>query len=485
MIDTLRLQNMFAGRSFRTWLVVALVLLGAVVLGSHPAMRWLVLLCAGVMAVVLLRHPILGLVATIATALVLPSEFGTGREVSLNLSALLVPGMFALWFLIMVRRRNIHLPRSRTTTPLLLFILASLLSLVVGTAYWDPAVPRPGNILLVQLGQWGIFAFSALAFWLMGNLVRNEIWLRRLTFFYLSVAGLLAIIRVMPGTERIRELIATFALDRAPFWLLLAALAGGQLLFNQTLSTRWRWFLLAALGAVIAYAFIVERKTLSNLAGVAPVLGVLAWLRWPRWRWIYVLLALLAVTAFFPTVFDFAGGEAEWDESGGSRLVLIERVVEVTMRNPITGLGPAAYRAYARMKPLPYGGAYWLDPQVNSHNNYVDLFSQGGVLGLGLFFWFSAEVIRLGWRLRSRLVDGFAGGYVNAMLAAWIGALILMLFADWILPHVYNIGFPGFQASVLIWLFLGGLVSLEQMERIQNGQTLAAPLNPPAPESLR
>ena len=38
-----------------------------------------------------------------------------------------------------------------------------------------------------------------------------------------------------------------------------------------------------------------------------------------------------------------------------------------------------------------------------------------------------------------------------------------MLFADWILPHVYNIGFPGFQASVLIWLFLGGLVSLEQM----------------------
>ena len=72
---------------------------------------------------------------------------------------------------------------------------------MVGNAYWDPAVPRPSNILLVQLGQWGIFAFSALAFWLMGSLVRNEIWLRRLTFFYLSVAGLLAIIRVMPGTD--------------------------------------------------------------------------------------------------------------------------------------------------------------------------------------------------------------------------------------------------------------------------------------------
>jgi len=28
---------------------------------------------------------------------------------------------------------------------------------------------------------------------------------------------------------------------------------------------------------------------------------------------------------------------------------------------------------------------------------------------------------------------------------------------------VYNIGFLGFQASVLVWLFLGGLVALEQI----------------------
>ena len=33
--------------------------------------------------------------------------------------------------------------------------------------------------------------------------------------------------------------------------------------------------------------------------------------------------------------------------------------------------------------------------------------------------------------------------------------------ADWALPFVYNSGFPGFQASVLLWLFLGGLVALD------------------------
>jgi len=473
IIDSPRLRNAFADRHVRTVLVATMVLLAAVVLGSRPSILWLVLPCAGLAIAVMARRPILGLVATIATAMLIPFELSTGREVSLNLSALLIPATFALWFLIMLHRRNIHLPRSRTTTPLLLFVLASLLSMVVGNAYWDPAVPRPGNILLVQLGQWGIFAFSALAFWLMGSLARDEIWLRRLTYFYLAIAGSLALIRVIPGTDRIRELIATFALDRAPFWLLLAALAAGQLLFNQDLTTRWRWFLRFVLVAVFVYAFILERQRFSNLAGVATVWGVLAWLRWPRWRWAFAFLALLGVTAFSSVLFEFAGGDNKWDESGGSRLALIGRVVEVTMRNPITGLGPAAYRSYARMKPLPYQGAYWLAPLVNSHNNYVDLFSYGGLLGLGLLFWFAAEVIWLGWRLRTRFRDGFAGSYVRAMLAAWIGALVIMALADWILPSVYNIGYPGFQASVLVWLFLGGLVALEQMAPDNTGELQA------------
>jgi len=37
------------------------------------------------------------------------------------------------------------------------------------------------------------------------------------------------------------------------------------------------------------------------------------------------------------------------------------------------------------------------------------------------------------------------------------------MLADWVLPFVYNIGLAGFRASVLGWLFLGGLVTLEQM----------------------
>jgi hypothetical protein len=86
-----------------------------------------------------------------------------------------------------------------------------------------------------------------------------------------------------------------------------------------------------------------------------------------------------------------------------------------------------------------------------------------GLLGLALFSWFGVELAHLGHRLRTHFAQGFAAGYVNGMLAAGAGALVLMMFADWILPFVYNIGFSGFQASVLVWLFLGGLLALEQV----------------------
>jgi hypothetical protein len=33
---------------------------------------------------------------------------------------------------------------------------------------------------------------------------------------------------------------------------------------------------------------------------------------------------------------------------------------------------------------------------------------------------------------------------------------------------VYNVGFPGFQASVLLWMFLGGLVTLDNIARKSN-----------------
>ncbi|MBN1934404.1 MAG: O-antigen ligase family protein [Anaerolineae bacterium] len=455
-------------------LIPVAVLVLAICLGYRASWRWLVLLAAGIVggvgSLVLLEQPGIGLFLIVPAALIGHLEISTGTAVVVNPVTLFVPALTALWVLDMARRRDLYFVPSRTNGPLFLFVLGGLFSLLVGSALWDPAVPRSGSFVLVQLAQWAIFAFSALAYWLMGNVVRDEISLRRLTLSYLVVAGCLAVLYVIPRVGFYVHQMTSGALYRAPFWLLLLAVAGGQLLFNQELSSAWRIFLGVVAAATQVFALYWNRETASTWVSLFAVAGVLAWLRWSRLRWpVVLLLVVFVVTGMFTsTIYEFAGGDDEWEESGGSRLTLIGRVLEVTMHNPITGLGPAAYRAYAQTKPLLYGKALWLEPQINSHNNYVDLFSHGGLLGLGLFGWFAIELTFLGLRLRTRFPTGFAAGYVNALLAAWAGALVLMLFADWILPFVYNIGFPGFQASVLVWFFLGGLVALEQMSRSQS-----------------
>ncbi|HHW85380.1 MAG TPA: O-antigen ligase family protein [Chloroflexi bacterium] len=446
-------------------LIAGAVLFLASLLGQRASLPWLGLITAGLGVAVLLARPTLGLFALVVAALAAPLEFGTGTEVKLNPVTLLIPAVAALWVLDMARQRQIRFVASSVNRPLLLFLVAGLLSLLIGRATWDPMTPVKDSFVLVQLAQWAIFAFSALAFWLTANVVKDERWLWWLVATFMLVGGGLAILQGIPGLARLTAPIMTVAFIRAPFWMLLVALVSGQLLFNRELSFAWRTFLLLALLAALVYGFVLQQEAASNWVGMAAVLGVLIWLRFPRLRWplVIVVVILAALGLLLPGIYAFAGGDEEWVLSGGSRLTLIQRVVEVTMRNPITGLGPAAYRPYANHKPLLYLRAYWVAPLVNSHNNYVDLFAHGGILGLALFAWFSIEVARLGLRLRRRYTVGFAAGYVNGMLAAGAGSLVIMALADWILPFVYNIGFPGFQASVLVWLFLGGFVALENM----------------------
>lgn len=452
------LANSTLGKGLIIIAVLAITALLAQV--ASPLLLALVVASAG--AFVLLRFPIWGLVGLIFAALLFPFEFGTGTDVMLNATTLIIPGLLGIWFVRLFLSKNWQITRSRTYVPLLLFLFAALISLLIGWATWDPTVPRSGQFFLVQIAQWAIFAFSAGAFLLAANLPRDERWLKYLTFLFLIAAGVPAILQQVPALTPIIRQLTTVAFIRAPFWSLLVAMALGQLLFNKKLSLLWKVYLLLVLAATAVYILVEQQEAASNWIGVGVVIVVMGWLRWPRLRWLALFIVL--IMAFSGTAFtllwDFAGGDEEWFLSGGSRLALTQRVVEDTLRNPITGLGPAAYRAYGATRPLIYEHIVWYAPRISSHNNYIDLFAHVGLLGLSLFFWFVYEVERLGAKLKGHYQDGFAAGYVNGVLAAGSSALVLMALADWILPYVYNIGFPGFQASVFVWLFLGGLVAL-------------------------
>ncbi len=61
--------------------------------------------------------------------------------------------------------------------------------------------------------------------------------------------------------------------------------------------------------------------------------------------------------------------------------------------------------------------------KFNSHNQYVDLIAQTGMLGLLAFGWLCLALSRLGFKLRGKVKDGFSKGYVNACLAGLAGML--------------------------------------------------------------
>jgi O-antigen ligase len=140
-----------------------------------------------------------------------------------------------------------------------------------------------------------------------------------------------------------------------------------------------------------------------------------------------------------------------------TRLEAWRIVLEIVKINPFLGLGPSNYYFYTPLFPI-----LGYSVQFNSHNNYVDIIAQTGFLGLLCFFWLAGEIGLLGWNLRERVPQGsFARAYVYGALGGLAGSLAAAMLGDWLIPFVYNIGLAGFRASVLAWLFLGGLVVIE------------------------
>ncbi len=447
----------------------------AALLGRWASSRFILLIGGAAGFLLLLHEPGLGLVALAALSFTVPFTFGTGTEVSLTPPVFLIAALAAAWLLAGLRRGELRLPASRPVLPLILLVVAGLVSLLAGRAVWDPRVPQPGNLLLVQLGQWGIFALSAAIFVLAADLGQRGRWLEVAVWTFLALGSVVILEFYLPPLRRLLGWSNPLMASRSMFWTWLPALAAGQLLFNRHLRPLARLWLVALLAAG---AFAVWFRLNDWVSGWAPyTVAALAalWLRiWQRNRagsLVAAIFLLLLAALLYPLVFTHAGGQSELEISWGGRQLLYRAVLDVVEDHPLLGLGPAAYRYHAmtRWLSLGVGRALYLDPRVSSHNNYLDLYAQMGLLGLGLFVWFLVEVGRLGWRLADRFrptepsVGGdFREGYVQGVLAGLAGTLVSMMLADWFLPLVHNTGFPAFRTSALAWMFLGGLVALEQ-----------------------
>jgi O-antigen ligase len=187
-------------------------------------------------------------------------------------------------------------------------------------------------------------------------------------------------------------------------------------------------------------------------------LMVVIWVGAPRYRVLAVQGTLLVILVNFTSVSALLTGQEEYSLS--TRTEAWRIVFEIAKVNPITGLGFANYYWYT---PLYAIMGYRVS--FNSHNNYLDLLAQTGILGLGAFLWFAASIGILGWKLVKQVPEGFHKAYIIGALGGLVGTLAAGMLGDWFLPFVYNVGLVGFRSSVFAWLFLGGLVVYEQLAR--------------------
>src|SRR3990172_12789183 len=136
--------------------------------------------------------------------------------------------------------------------------------------------------------------------------------------------------------------------------------------------------------------------------------------------------------------------------------IIIGMVME---RSPLLGFGPANYRFYTTEYPI----LGW-NVLFNSHNQYIDLLAQTGLLGTAAFLWYSISTGALLWRLRGyQRFSGFLRALSYSLFGGLIGTLASGMLADWFFPFVYNITLAGMRDAIPGWIFLGAVLSLHRI----------------------
>jgi hypothetical protein len=416
------------------------------------ALVLLLLLAVGTL-MALVHWPSLGLIVLIVACLILPSPSLPG---GLNFAVLLLYLLIGLWLLdILLGQRKIRLVQSRTLWPLLALVAVAILAFGLGQLAWFSfAHPAP---MEAQLGGLSIFLLAAGAFLLVAHQVRDLRWLQWMTWVFVGLGATFVAGWMVPGvggiTGRLFQLGAT---SNSMFWTWLAALSFSQAYINRKLRLRWRLILAAIAALTIYVAFFRNRDWKSGYLPAMTAMAIIVALR--SWK-AGAVMALVAPFAAVSLMSDAVSSDAYSYSTRLDAWIILLNMVKV---NPILGFGPANYYWYTPLFRIR-GWAV----AFNSHSQIVDLLAQTGLLGLGCFIWFAAEIGWLGWRLRNLAPTGFAQAYVYGVLGGLGGTLVAATLADWVLPFVYNIGLNGFRGSILAWLFLGGLVSIEQMLRQQ------------------
>jgi O-antigen ligase len=166
--------------------------------------------------------------------------------------------------------------------------------------------------------------------------------------------------------------------------------------------------------------------------------------------WQFVLPASVQERITMTTEGETSG--QKFDSSSQERLTLWEDALDLFRRNPVTGTG---FDTYGSMKRV--------GPYADTHNYYLKVLVETGVVGLGLYLFLLISLVRMGGRLFFGSKDAFWASIGLGFLALLMSAIILNFFGD---RWTYQ------QVDGYLWIFLGfvirGLMQTQQEAGTEN-----------------
>lgn len=399
-----------------------------------------------------LTVPFVGLAVLVPTAVAFPFEFRGPAGILMSSSLPLTALVCAVWLgRIALRRDWRALDSSRVVYASLAFLSAAVLAFAMGQYPWFPGGGAP---LPAQIAELGIFCLSVCLFLAVGHQI-DRVQLKVLTALFVA-AGLVTCLLQMqlhPSLLVVARWTSRPGSVGSLFWTWLVAVCLSQALFNRKLSPATAVLLAGMVGLVLYHGLFNARSWASGWVPPLVALCTILLIKFPRLSAGTALVVLPVALLFSGAISDALLGGEEYSLS--TRQEAWRVLWPLVERSPLLGTGPANYYYFTENMPLL--GWY---VRFISHNNYQDLLVQTGFLGLLTFVWLAFEMFVMSARAYRGAADGFSRAYAAGAIGGLAGSLVAGMLGDWIIPFYYNAGILGFRSSLLLWVFLGGVLAL-------------------------
>jgi O-antigen ligase len=430
--------------------IVSLVVLATLALAYWGSSRIMILLLVllGAIAGVpfLLKQPNLGIILIIVGGMLVPYSGPAG----VNMTVFAVALSIGVWLMnMLVIQKEVKFIRSQAFLPVIVMFVISVIAFGMGQIPWFVFANQAP--LDAQVGGFAIFLLSLGCTLVTAHLVQDIKWLKIIVWVYIGLSAIYVFGRLVGlPVDRIYQI---GLVSGSMFWTWLVVLTFAQAFFNNKLRLPVRSLLYGVVLITMYVAYVRGNDWKSGWVPAAVAIAVMIGLRYKRLFLLAIPIALIVAGNL--AVRLIASDEYSW----GTRIDAWQIVLEISRVNPLFGLGFSNYYWYTPLIPI----RGWV-VNFNSHSQYIDLIAQVGILGLFCFLWIFFEVLKLSWKLiKNKHIDGFAGAYTYGVLAGTTATLVAAFLGDWVLPFVYNVGLTGFRASILPWLFVGGMIAIERM----------------------